>query len=92
MAFEPNTAGRSVFAADALLPNGWARNVLVQWDGAGRITHLTADCVAPAGVTVAKGPLLPGMPNLHSHAFQRAFVGLTEYPEKARTASGAGAI
>ena len=79
MAFEPNTAGRSLFAADALLPTGWARNVWVQWDGAGRITHLTADSVAPAGVTVAKGPLLPGMPNLHSHAFQRAFVGLTEY-------------
>ncbi len=79
MAHESPTADRSLFAADALLPAGWARNVLVQWDGAGRITHLTADSVAPAGVPVAKGPLLPGMPNLHSHAFQRAFVGLTEY-------------
>ena len=28
---------------------------------------------------MAPGPVLPGMPNLHSHAFQRAFVGLTEY-------------
>ena len=27
----------------------------------------------------AAGPVLPGMPNLHSHAFQRAMAGLTEY-------------
>ncbi|GAA4420176.1 formimidoylglutamate deiminase [Acidovorax lacteus] len=68
-----------IFAADALLPTGWARNVLVAWDGAGRITQVTPDAVTPAGVATAAGPLLPGMPNLHSHAFQRAFAGLTEY-------------
>jgi formimidoylglutamate deiminase len=72
-------ASRSLFAADALLPAGWARNVLVQWDAAGRITHVAADAAAPRGVPQAAGPLLPGMPNLHSHAFQRAFAGLTEY-------------
>jgi formimidoylglutamate deiminase len=33
----------------------------------------------PAGTFQTAGPLLPGMPNLHSHAFQRAFGGLTEY-------------
>ena len=27
----------------------------------------------------AAGPLIAGMPNLHSHAFQRAFAGLSEY-------------
>jgi formimidoylglutamate deiminase len=27
----------------------------------------------------ANGPVLAGMPNLHSHAFQRAMAGLTEY-------------
>lgn len=68
-----------LFAADALLPTGWARNVLIKWDGAGRITQLTPNTAAPAGVAQAPGPLLPGMPNLHSHAFQRAFAGLTEY-------------
>ena len=72
-------ATRSLFAADALLPTGWARNVLVQWDGAGRFTHIAADAAAPAGTPVTSGPLIPGMPNLHSHAFQRAFAGLTEY-------------
>lgn len=73
------TAQRSLFAAQALLPGGWARNVLVQWDAAGRITGVDTDARAPAGQPVAAGPLLPGLPNLHSHAFQRAFAGLAEY-------------
>ncbi|MBV7454546.1 formimidoylglutamate deiminase [Acidovorax sp. sif1233] len=72
-------ASHSLFAADALLPTGWARNVLVQWDGAGRITGVASDAAVPAGTPVAAGPVIPGMPNLHSHAFQRAFAGLTEY-------------
>ena len=72
-------ASRSLFAADALLPTGWARNVLLQWDGAGRLCAVTADTAAPHGAPVAPGPVIPGMPNLHSHAFQRAFAGLTEY-------------
>ena len=29
-------------------------------------------------MSVVAGPLLPGMPNLHSHAFQRAMAGLAE--------------
>jgi len=68
-----------LFAADALLPTGWARNVLIAWDGAGRIAQVTPGATAPAGVPTAAGPVIPGMPNLHSHAFQRAFAGLTEY-------------
>ncbi|KJA10399.1 N-formimino-L-glutamate deiminase [Acidovorax temperans] len=68
-----------IFAADALLPTGWARNVLIAWDGAGRIAQVAPGATAPAGVPTAAGPVIPGMPNLHSHAFQRAFAGLTEY-------------
>jgi len=67
-----------LFAADALLPTGWARNVLIEWDGAGRITAVTPGAVQGSAPTAA-GPVIPGMPNLHSHAFQRAFAGLTEY-------------
>lgn len=70
---------QQLFAADALLPTGWARNVLIEWDEAGRITQATPGSSAPAGVAQAPGPLLPGVPNLHSHAFQRAFAGLTEF-------------
>ena len=69
---------QQLFAADALLPTGWARNVLITWDGAGRITAVAPNA-QPNGAAMAPGPVLPGMPNLHSHAFQRAFVGLTEY-------------
>jgi formimidoylglutamate deiminase len=43
------------------------------------LSAVTPDSAAPAGVPRAAGPLLPGMPNLHSHAFQRAMAGLTEY-------------
>ena len=69
---------RQLFAADALLPTGSARNVLIAWDRAGRITAVTPGA-QPDGAPAAPGPVLPGMPNLHSHAFQRAFAGLTEY-------------
>ena len=53
---------QQLFAADALLPTGWARNVLIEWDEAGRITQATPGSSAPAGVAQAPGPLLPGMP------------------------------
>jgi formimidoylglutamate deiminase len=70
---------RSLFAPDALLPDGWAHNVLLGWNEQGCLSLVQPDSAAPAGVAVAPGPLLPGMPNLHSHAFQRAFAGLTEF-------------
>ncbi len=73
-----------LFAPQALLPQGWADNVLLAWDADGMLTQVQADSTAPAGVARAGGPLLPGMPNLHSHAFQRAFAGLTEYRDQAQ--------
>ncbi|MEY4711780.1 MAG: hypothetical protein RIS88_1230 [Pseudomonadota bacterium] len=72
-------AMHTLFAADALLPTGWSRDVLLQWDAQGRLTGVTPQAPCPPGTPRAAGPLLPGMPNLHSHAFQRAFAGLTEY-------------
>lgn len=72
------TAGR-LFAADALLPAGWARDVLIEWDAGGWLTAVTPGVPPPAGVSRSAGPVLPGMPNLHSHAFQRAFAGLAEF-------------
>lgn len=70
---------RSLFATHALLPIGWARNVLLTWDDLGVLTSVTTGVKAGAGVASAPGPLVPGMPNLHSHAFQRALAGLTEH-------------
>ena len=83
-----------LFAADALLPGGWARNVLLGWDDAGRLTQVRTGVQAPPDAPRASGPLLPGMPNLHSHAFQRAMAGLTEFrggPGAAAAAGAAGA-
>ena len=74
------TAGR-LHAADALLPEGWARDVLIEWDAAGCIVGVRphSGWDQTSDVSRAAGPVLPGMPNLHSHAFQRAFAGLAEH-------------
>ncbi len=66
-------------APHALLPGGWARDVLLVWDESGALVQVDAGVAEPPGAERAAGPLLPGLPNLHSHAFQRAFAGLTEY-------------
>lgn len=80
-------SNQSLFAEYAYLRDGWRRNVLLEWDTNGTLTAVTPDTsTPPIGVQKAAGPILPGMPNLHSHAFQRAMAGLTEY-----RASGAGA-
>jgi formimidoylglutamate deiminase len=67
-----------LFAEQAFLPGGWAQAVLFDVDGAGNIVRVTANA-APGDAARAKGPVLPGMPNLHSHAFQRAMAGLAEH-------------
>lgn len=74
----------SLFAADALLPSGWARDVLLEWDAQGTLTRVQAGSTAPPFVARSAGPLIPGLPNLHSHAFQRALAGLTEYRGQAQ--------
>ncbi len=75
---------QSFFAAHALLPTGWARNVVLRWDSNGRITAVDVDTVPDAQTPRASGPVLPGMPNLHSHAFQRGFAGLSEFRAQAQ--------
>ncbi|WP_233236950.1 formimidoylglutamate deiminase [Bordetella sp. LUAb4] len=73
----------TIWAADALLPAGWARDVELTWDPQGRLTDVRTGASPAAGQARAVGPLIPGMPNLHSHAFQRGFCGLTEYRAQA---------
>ncbi len=68
---------RALFARHALLPEGWRRDVLLEWDAHGDLTRVEAQAAAPLGVPRADH-VLPGMVNLHSHAFQRALGGLTE--------------
>ncbi len=59
-----------------LLPEGWADNVrLTLADG--RVEAVTRGALAEAGDERHEIGL-PGLPNLHSHAFQRAMAGFTE--------------
>jgi formimidoylglutamate deiminase len=66
-----------LFTKSALLPQGWVENVRLTLDADGTLAAVEAG-VAPDGAERLAGPVLPGMPNLHSHAFQRAMAGLTE--------------
>jgi len=51
----------------------------VEMDSGGNITAVSRDLAgAPEGAESLTGVLIPGVPNCHSHAFQRAMVGLTE--------------
>jgi len=71
-----------LFFDHAMLDRGWAENVLIEIDAAGWITALV--CNARVEEPVFHGAIaVPGMPNLHSHAFQRAMAGLTETPGSA---------
>ena len=65
-----------LFAQTALLPDGWAKDVRIEIAG-GRTTKVEAGAAAkPADARAAI--LLPGMPDVHSHAFQRGMAGLAE--------------
>jgi formimidoylglutamate deiminase len=65
---------KAYFTSDALLPQGWARDVCIEVDDGGAISRVS---LVRKGEKLA-GPVLPGMANVHSHAFQRAMAGLTE--------------
>jgi formimidoylglutamate deiminase len=64
------------FAPFALLPEGWAADVAIDVDDAGMIVAVDTDADG-AGSETFSGPVVPAMPNVHSHAFQRALAGRT---------------
>jgi formimidoylglutamate deiminase len=69
---------QKLFLKTALLPEGWARDVLVTIDTAGRIAGVGAGAVPPGDALRLDGHAVPGMPNLHGHAHQRAIAGFGE--------------
>ena len=76
---------KTLFANNALLPTGWAKDVLLTWNDQGQLTQVQPNTpTPPQGTAKTTGPLIPGTPNLHSHAFQRALAGLTEYRGEAQ--------
>ena len=60
----------------ALLPDGWATGVRLTVTQ-GRIECIEVD-TALRDTDERHGIAIPGLPNLHSHAFQRGLAGLTE--------------
>ncbi len=68
---------RGMWCRQALLPTGWTRNVRITVADDGRIAAIETD-VPPLPDDDRCATLLPGMPNLHSHAFQRLMAGFVE--------------
>lgn len=66
----------TIFARQALLATGWAANVRVGLAD-GRIASVDENAV-PEAADEQHAVLVPGMANLHSHAFQRGMAGLAE--------------
>ncbi|QDW67797.1 formimidoylglutamate deiminase [Luteimonas granuli] len=68
--------GRTFWIEHALLPSGWAGDVCLRVEQ-GRIAQVETGVPPDAG-TVRLGIVVPGLGNLHSHAFQRGMAGLAE--------------
>jgi len=67
---------RKLILDHALLAEGWAQNVALDVEG-GVIAAVQPDAL-PEDRERIPGIALPGLPNLHSHAFQRGMAGLAE--------------
>ena len=66
----------SLHFAEALMPHGWAHDVRIEIAD-GCFTRIETGAAAQPGDERHR-VVLPGQPNLHSHAFQRGMAGLTE--------------
>lgn len=64
-----------LYAKQVFTDQGWVedRTLVVEQ---GEIIAINPGC--EEGAIKLKGPVIPGMSNCHSHAFQRAFVGMSE--------------
>jgi formimidoylglutamate deiminase len=68
---------RKLCFSSALLPSGWHDDVVVHLDADGLIVRVETAARPPDGIRLA-GFAVPGVANVHSHAHQRAMVGLAE--------------
>ena len=67
---------RGFFFDTALLPDGWRHNVRIEAQD-GIINSVSTDATIDPGDSHL-AIVVPGLPNVHSHAFQRAMAGLAE--------------
>ena len=66
-----------VHVENALTESGWQRDVLIGIEGR-TIASIQAGVAPPASAERFAGAAVPGVANVHSHAFQRAMAGLAE--------------
>jgi len=66
------------WAPAAWVGGGWQPSVVLEVDAAGHWSRIEAGVPAPQDAERLAGPVLPGLVDAHSHAFQRAFAGLAE--------------
>ena len=80
MVADSSTAVKSYFTPLAWVNGAWVENVLlsVGSDGLWCQVQAHAPLESRQSAAVLPGPVIPGLVNAHSHAFQRAIVGLTE--------------
>lgn len=71
-----------IYAKQALLDEGWATNVRLDLRD-GRIVSINPG-TGPEANDTRVDTLLPALGNLHSHAFQRAMAGMTEFRQAGR--------
>jgi formimidoylglutamate deiminase len=79
----PGGAATMLWAAHAWIGGQWHKGVVLRIGADGCWSEVaTGVHQVPEGATALAGPVLPGLVNAHSHAFQRAFAGLAERREK----------
>ena len=72
-----------LWAPRAWLDGRWRDRVLLGVGVDGCWAEVVPDVAAPADAETIAGPVLPGLVDAHSHAFQRAFAGLAERRDSA---------
>ena len=72
-----------LWAARAWLGGRWRERVVFEADAQGHWSRIDADQPVPEGAERLDAAVLPPLVDAHSHAFQRAFVGLAERRESA---------
>jgi formimidoylglutamate deiminase len=75
-------SGTLLWAPHAWVGGRWRDGVLLGVGSDGHWTDVQCNTAAPAQATLLPGPVLPGLVNAHSHAFQRAFAGMAERRDK----------
>ena len=74
---------QKLYFSEGLIGQNWAKDICLTVAPDGIITHVETGIKSRN--TAAFGPVLPAMPNVHSHAFQRAFAGLAEYKKPGKS-------